>query len=176
MKLIVGLGNPGSEYAKTRHNAGFMFVDYVYDHNEVIKSWKFDKYSNSELAVVIFQNEETILVKPQTFMNKSGHSVVKLAITYKIQPTDCFIAHDDLDFKLGDFKISLGKGPKLHNGITSIEELWKTKNFWRIRIGVDNRNEPIPGDTYVLRSFDVEELSSLYSVFQEILNIHLSKL
>lgn len=170
MKLIIGLGNPGEKYMLTRHNAGFLFVDYLYDQAEIVKPWKFDKYANAELAEVTVGNNQITLVKPQTFMNRSGESVTKLAIRYSISPSDTFVAHDDLDIKLGDHKISLGKGPKLHNGVSSIESLWKTKEFWRIRIGVDNRTDPIPGETYVLQNFLSTEIKSLRNVFSSIEN------
>lgn len=173
MKLIVGLGNPSEEYAKTRHNAGFMFIDYLYSQSEIVKPWKFDRYANSDISQVMLQGYshklQAILAKPQTFMNKSGITVVHLAIKHQIQPSDCYIAHDDLDIKLGEFKISLGKGPKLHNGTKSIEELWKTKEFWRIRIGVDSRTESIPGETYVLQNFRKEEFEILNSSFPTIM-------
>lgn len=167
MKLIVGLGNPGEKYALTRHNAGFLFVDYVYDKsNEVIKPWKFDKYANAEIAEIELNNTEILLAKPQTFMNRSGETATKLAINHSFLPSDVYVAHDDLDIKLGEFKISLGKGPKLHNGIKSIEEIWKTKEFWRIRLGVDNRTESISGESYVLASFAKEEIVLLDNTFK----------
>lgn len=172
MKLIIGLGNPGDEYKLTRHNAGFLFVDYLYENNEVIKHWKFDKYSNAEISEVTLHDTRytlhVILAKPQTFMNRSGETVTKMAIKNLLSPADVYIAHDDLDIKLGEFKISLGKGPKLHNGISSIETIWKTKEFWRIRIGVENRTVPISGETYVLSNFQKEEIKLLQESFKVI--------
>lgn len=174
MKIIVGLGNPGEKYTLNRHNAGFMFVDYLYDNAEVLKPWKFDKYSNAEIAEINLQATsyklQAVLAKPQTFMNRSGLSVKQLATNYKLQATSCYVAHDDLDIKLGEFKISLGKGPKLHNGIASVEDIWKTKEFWRVRIGVENRTQPIPGETYVLSSFLPDEMGTLHDSFKHILN------
>lgn len=168
MKLIIGLGNPGDKYILTRHNAGFLFVEDLYKKNEVIKPWKFDKYVNAEVAEISVNDKKLILAKPQTFMNRSGETVTKMAIKNLLSPTDLFVAHDDLDFKLGEFKISLGKGPKLHNGTKSIEKIWKTKEFWRIRIGVDNRTEPIPGEDYVLQNFLTDELTRLQNIFSDI--------
>lgn len=176
MKLVVGLGNPGEKYAKTRHNAGFMFVDFLYKNSEVIKPWKFDKYSNAEISEIELHATRytlhVILAKPQTFMNRSGETVKKLMKNeeLRIATQNVFVAHDDLDIKLGEFKVSLGKGPKLHNGISSIEEVWKTKEFWRIRIGVDNRSEPISGETYVLQNFHTDELSFIYNIFPVVKN------
>jgi PTH1 family peptidyl-tRNA hydrolase len=168
MKLLIGLGNPSDKYVLTRHNAGFMFVDYVYEHNEIIKPWKFDKYVNAEVAEISNNNKTIILAKPQTFMNRSGETAVKLIIRNSVSPSDVYVAHDDLDIKLGEFKVSLGKGPKLHNGISSIEELWKTKEFWRIRIGIENRTEPISGETFVLSNFNKEDLSLLDNTFEKL--------
>lgn len=169
MKLLVGLGNPGDKYIQTRHNVGFMFLDFMYEKSEVTKPWKFDKYMNAEIAQVTYKDTDFLLAKPQTFMNRSGETIKQLTTHYNLQPNDCYIAHDDLDFKLGDFKISLGKGPKLHNGITSIENMLRTKDFFRIRIGIDNRTAPIPGETYVLSNFTQEELRNLQDVFSSIL-------
>lgn len=170
MKLLIGLGNPGEKYMLTRHNAGFMFLDYMYTHNEIIKPWKFDKYVNAEVAEISMNKTEIILAKPQTFMNRSGETAVKLIIRNSISPADVYVAHDDLDIKLGEFKVSLGKGPKLHNGISSIEDMWKTKEFWRIRIGVENRTEPIPGETFVLSNFSSDDLSLLDKTFFSMAN------
>ncbi len=174
MKLIVGLGNPGEKYIHTRHNAGFMFVDYLYEKREVVKAWKFDKYVNAETSLVTNDKLEYLIVKPQTFMNRSGEAVTKLAIKYSVPPADVYIAHDDLDFPLGEFKISLGKGPKLHNGIRSIEEVWKTKEFWRIRLGVDNREAPISGETYVLSNFTENEMLTFTKTCEHIVNSYFS--
>ncbi|HRN71267.1 MAG TPA: aminoacyl-tRNA hydrolase, partial [Candidatus Woesebacteria bacterium] len=89
-------------------------------------------------------------------------------IRYSLSPNEVYVAHDDLDIKLGEWKISLGKGPKLHNGITSIETVWKTKEFWRIRIGIENRTEPIAGESYVLQNFYHDEINILQESFKTI--------
>lgn len=145
MKLIVGLGNPGKEYAHHRHNVGFMFVDYMSENAQ----------------------SKHIFLKPQTFMNKSGGAVQKVMQFYKIPLENLYVVHDDLDIPLGKFKIQKGTGPKLHNGLTSIEEKLGTKNFWRIRIGVENRpteNRP-SGEVYVLNNFTPEEHHRITQIF-----------
>lgn len=119
MKLVVGLGNPGEKYKDTRHNVGFMVID------------KLKKYKENLRKVV--------LVKPKTFMNKSGVVVAKLKRFYKISVDDLYVVHDDLDLKLGEYKIQKGVGPKVHNGVSSVEEQLGSKEFWRVRVGVDNR-------------------------------------
>ncbi len=150
MKLLVGLGNPGEKYKNNRHNVGYMFVDYL--ENKIGKK------------------KDIIVAKTQVFMNESGRAVNKLTNTYNLEPNTLYIIHDDLDIRLGEYKIQKGKGPKLHNGIESIEQTLQTKDFWRVRIGVDNRDEDnrIPGEKYVLQDFVPEEKITLKTVFEEI--------
>ncbi len=155
MYLIVGLGNPGEEYKNTRHNAGFMFVDAFAKSLEL--EFKFDKYLKSEVLEVV---GKFVLAKPQTFMNESGTAVKLLKDKYGFSVPEIHTIHDDLDIKLGEHKVQQGIGPKVHNGITDIEEKLKAKDFWRIRLGVDNRDlqNRIPGEAYVLQNFKKEEL------------------
>jgi len=150
MKLIVGLGNPGAKYAQNRHNSGFMLVDYLKQNASF--------------------NSDVEYLKPQTFMNKSGDEVSRKVNFYKIKPEDLVVIHDDLDLKLGEYKIQKGKGPKIHNGINHIEERLGTKDFWRVRIGVDARpiENRLPGDAYVLQNFQSGELVKLIELFPEI--------
>jgi peptidyl-tRNA hydrolase, PTH1 family len=184
MKLIVGLGNPGEKYKDNRHNVGFMFVDYLADQStnpstgqstSQSTNWKFDKYLQADICTVSYQlpttNYQLTLAKPQTFMNLSGTAVKKLTTHYQLPTTNLFIAHDDLDIPLGKFKIQLASGPKIHNGITSVENSLQTNNFYRIRIGVDNRSPErrIPGETYALQDFTKEEYLSLQNIFQKIM-------
>jgi PTH1 family peptidyl-tRNA hydrolase len=165
MKLIIGLGNPGTEYENTRHNVGFLFLDYFAQKN----SFKLNKKFSSEMLEIAQNNEKFILEKPQTFMNRSGEAVSKIKNFYKITNENIYVVHDDLDLRLGEFKIQKGIGPKLHNGILSIEEFLKGKDFYRIRIGVDNRTDvKIPGQEYVLGKFTKEENQRLLQVFDGI--------
>lgn len=170
MKLLIGLGNPGNKYQNNRHNVGFMFVDYLKKVEE--RGWKMDKYIESEICEIEINNEKVILVKPQTFMNASGVSVLKLTKTYDLEPSNLYVIHDDLDIRLGEYKIQFGKGPKLHNGIESIEKSLRTKDFWRIRIGVDNRDleNRVSGENYVLENFTPEEATLIEAIFPRILN------
>jgi PTH1 family peptidyl-tRNA hydrolase len=116
MKLIVGLGNPGREYENTRHNVGAIFIDYL---------------KKKEIPSGI------ILAKTDVFMNDSGTSVRKMVDYYKLGLDFLCVVHDDLDIPLGSYKIQKGKGPKLHNGILSVENELGSEDFWRVRIGVD---------------------------------------
>lgn len=177
MRLIVGLGNPGEKYKNNRHNVGFMFLDYlVYQLTSLrVNALKYDKYLNSQLAKLVINNNELLFSKPQTFMNLSGPAVKKLISNFKLKISNLIIVHDDLDIPLGKFKIQKGTGPQLHNGIESIEKSLRTKNFWRIRIGIDNRPAQrsfreggIDGETYVLQNFLKEEKKIVANLFPQI--------
>lgn len=204
MKLIVGLGNPGEKYKETRHNAGFMFVEYFARHSgpsRILRgSWsrgvytersrsapqddgdlfKNDKYSNSEIAEINQNDTKIVLAKPQTFMNRSGEAVKALvkryekgvdSVNYQLQITnDLYLAHDDLDLPFGHFKIQQGKGPELHYGVNSVEQHLKTKDFWRVRIGIDGRTDEnrISGETYTLQNFTSTEKQLLEELFAQI--------
>jgi len=160
VKLIVGLGNIGDEYVKTRHNAGFLFLDQL-----AKESFTFEKKFKASVSTLMIDEKKIILAKPHTMMNNSGLAVRLLADYYKLWPKNICIAHDDLDIHLGEFKLQYGKGPKIHNGILSIEKYLSSKSFWRTRIGVDNRSpearKNIRGHAYVLGMFTNEELDSL---------------
>lgn len=257
MKLIVGLGNPENDYRTTRHNAGFLFVDYLLQHvlgsvqhtpssiqhvpssvqhpsssvqhtidpknttpaglkntppagskntspagskNDTITSSEntplaglkstsiansndiaFSKAANipftsstkfnADMAEAEINNHKTLIAKPQTYMNRVGESIAQLKRFYKISTDDIIIAHDDLDLSLGNFKIQKGRGPKIHNGVISIENHLKTDDFWRIRIGIDNRTDiRHEGKDYVLSTFHQDELAKLQQTFNSILN------
>jgi PTH1 family peptidyl-tRNA hydrolase len=108
----------------------------------------------------------TLVKTKDVFMNESG----RLIANFKLQTSDLFVAHDDLDIRLGEFKIQKGVGPKQHNGVLSVENALKTKDFWRIRIGIDNRTIPNvqSGEDYVLQKFSLEERKTLDEVFEKI--------
>lgn len=191
MKLIVGLGNPGETYKNNRHNVGFMFVDSLAKQFSNDTQFKFDKYLQSEYLQLPLlppttnnqqpiTSNQLILAKPQTFMNKSGEAVSKLLSRFLLSPTtnnqqpttNLIVVHDDLDIPFGKFHIQVGRGPLLHNGLESIENHIKTKEFTRVRIGVDGRTpeRKIDGETYVLQDFTNEELFTLQSdLFSKIL-------
>lgn len=155
MKIILGLGNPGIEYANTRHNVGISFVDFLSQKLDSAYGWRREKNK------MVFKTNEFTLIKTfNVFMNESGNLLSSLD----------YLVHDDLDIKLGKYKIQKGKGPKVHNGVESVENKLKTKDFWRVRIGIDNRTTPIDGETYVLQRFSPEERETLNKVFEEICN------
>ncbi|MEJ2347901.1 MAG: aminoacyl-tRNA hydrolase [Patescibacteria group bacterium] len=162
MKLIVGLGNPGEEHKNNRHNVGFMVVDGL--SNEKWSSVR--KFQ----SLIIKKGQKFILAKPQTYMNSSGKAVKKIVDHFKIKTSDLWVIHDDLDISLGDFKIQKGKGPRLHKGVISIEKELGKSDFWRVRVGVENRDPEnrIPGEAYVLQDFKEEEMEIIKSVVNEI--------
>ena len=148
MRLIVGLGNPGEEYKNNRHNAGFVLVDYLAS----FLGGSFEK--NKQVESLVLKSGEIILARPLTFMNDSGKAVSKLVNFYRLNIGSLFVAYDDLDIKLGEYKIVFGKPPKTHNGVWSIINNLKTSDFWHIRIGVENRGvERTSGEKYVLQDF-----------------------
>lgn len=160
MMLIVGLGNPGKKYENNRHNVGHMLIDYL------------TKPTSPDL-VGIRGSSESKLVKTDCFMNLSGIFVKKLFTIYHLSSNNLIIVHDDLDIPLGKFHIQFGVGPQLHNGLESIEQQLKTKDCWRVRIGVDNRlpNKKISGETYTLQDFLPEENKLLKTeIFPKILS------
>jgi PTH1 family peptidyl-tRNA hydrolase len=137
MKILIGLGNPGSEYEDNRHNIGFMIMDKIARESEA--EFKFDKKINAEIAKGKFGGKPAMLVKPHTFVNKSGEAVKKAKNAYKIKPTDIIVVHDDLDIGFGLFKISFEKNAGGHKGVQNIIDHLKTNKFWRLRIGTANR-------------------------------------
>lgn len=183
-KFIVGLGNPGREYKNTRHNVGFLFLDYFLKevqvrniNTQVYKSITKNKSKIlSENTEVRMGDKRILLVKPQTYMNLSGQAVMYFIRMYKLDPkVDLIVIHDDLDIRLGEYKIQKGKGPRLHNGIESIETSLGFKDFLRFRIGIDNREAEnrISGENYVLQKFQEEELNKIpmSSLYDELIKI-----
>lgn len=173
MKLIIGLGNPGGKYKNNRHNAGFMVVDKlstVYRLLSTDSSKEKWELHEKLLSRVYKTSENVLLAKPETFMNDSGKAVANLANWFKVTSDNLYLVYDDLDIRLGEWKISKGKGPRIHNGVNSVEESLGTSDFWHVRIGVDNRDltERIPGQHYVLQDFTKEEQAILESVLANV--------
>lgn len=149
MKLVIGLGNPGKKYVLNRHNVGYMAID-----------WLKKKSLPSNI----------ILKKSGVFMNSSGPEIKKLISHYSLDINHLYIVYDDLDIPLGKFKIQKGTGPKDHKGLNSIYGALNTKDFWHIRIGVDNRipQDKTPGEDYVLSDFTDEEKLLLNKTFSDL--------
>ena len=136
MKLIVGLGNPGREYERTRHNAGFWFVDALARFHG--KSLAAEKKFFGEAGRL---TNDCWMLKPTTFMNRSGQAVAALAGCYQIAPEEILVVHDELDLKPGEVKIKLGGGVAGHNGLKDIQARLGTADFWRLRIGIGHPRE-----------------------------------
>lgn len=159
MKLIVGLGNPGKRYQKTRHNVGFLVLDTLHEQLSEygISPWELSKKFNGEIAGCTRSGEKILLLKPMTFMNASGQAVQLVAHYYHISPTDIVIVHDDKDLPLGDIKIQRDRGHAGHNGIRSIIEHIGTKGIRRVRCGIAPKKPIEDTAAFVLRKFDLRE-------------------
>ena len=142
MKLIVGLGNPGSEYRDTRHNVGFMVVDALVDRWQVDDQWR-EKFGALQIKRSVGE-EQVIIAKPMTFMNLSGQAVQGLVGFYKIEPADVFVVTDDVALPVGRLRARRDGGAGGHNGLKSIIQSLATQAFPRMRVGVgrgDNRRD-----------------------------------
>jgi len=188
-QLIIGLGNPGEKYLQTRHNAGFIIIDEL---RKITKSTNFNLENkfNAQVSEKIMQNNENknflekilhtqsrklFLIKPQSFMNKSGEVIRKFIDFYKIPIENITVIHDDLDLTVGKFKLSKDSGSAGHNGVENIINLLGTKDFRRIKIGVETKEgreaRKIPGEKFVLQRFSPEELTEIKSLSLDIRNI-----
>lgn len=141
IKLIVGLGNPGPEYERTRHNAGFWFAEDV--AHEIGGSFASDKKFFGQIARGAGASSEVRVIKPQTFMNLSGQSVAAVAKFYDIAPESILVAHDELDLDPGDIKFKFGGGHAGHNGLRDIQAKLGTGDYWRLRIGIGHPRESV---------------------------------
>ena len=174
MKLIVGLGNPEREYLSTRHNIGFMTVDYLrlsLENDLHLTPWTTSKKFQAEISEGILNGEKIIFAKPHTFMNESGQSVAAIVKFYQsITPLDITVIHDDLDIRFGEIKVQTNHSSAGHNGIKSIIEKLGTQNFHRIRIGIAKESRDRQGDAakFVLHKFSLLERAKLKSLFEKI--------
>lgn len=132
IRLIVGLGNPGPEYEQTRHNAGFWLVDNLAGSTRLSRETRF----NALAAKTSIRSQEVWLLKPQTFMNRSGQSVGALARFYKIAADEVLVVHDELDLPPGAAKLKKGGSSGGHNGLKDITAALGTQDYWRLRLGI----------------------------------------
>ena len=149
IRLFVGLGNPGAEYEATRHNAGFWWVDALADKLGLRLSA--DRAYHGHVARVNVSGSAVWLLKPMTFMNRSGQSVAALARFFKIEPADILVIHDELDIQPGLAKLKLGGSSGGHNGLKDIQALLGTPDFWRLRLGIGHPGVKAEVVDYVLR-------------------------
>ena len=166
MIIIIGLGNPGSKYQKTRHNLGFRVID-KFAREEKFPQFKVSKKFNSLILKGKLNKKRIILVKPRTFMNESGKAVKSLVAFYKITRPGLVVIHDDIDLPLGEIKIVKNRGAAGHKGAQSIIGELGTKNFIRFRIGIKPKPYTLTLktlDKFVLQKFNKEEEKVLKEV------------
>lgn len=147
LRLIVGLGNPGDEYARTRHNAGFWFVDELAARHG--GTWRTDRKVQAEVARITLSGEELWLMKPQAYMNRSGGPVGGLADFYKFTAPQVLVAHDELDLPVGTVRLKEGGGHGGHNGLRDLTARLGDA-YWRLRIGIGHPGEKAEVVDYVL--------------------------
>lgn len=163
--LVVGLGNPGPQYAKTRHNLGFMVADLL--AGRIGAQFKVHKRSGAEVVTGRLGDRPVVLAKPQTYMNESGRQVGPLANFYSVAPADVIVIHDELDIDFGRIRLKLGGGEGGHNGLRSVANALGTKNFQRVRIGVGRppgRKDPA---AFVLETFSSTERTEIPAICEQ---------
>ncbi len=176
LKIVIGLGNPDKEYADTRHNVGFMMLDYIANKHDG-DEFKLDRKLNALSTKAKIEKMPVILLKPLTFVNKTGEVAVKAKTAFKVKPEDIILIHDDLDIEFGNTKLSFEKNSGGHRGVESVMKSLKTKKFWRLRIGTANnvlkkaykmsekkKNQAIID--FVLGKFSKKESEELKSIFK----------
>ncbi|MFC4389310.1 aminoacyl-tRNA hydrolase [Gracilibacillus marinus] len=163
MKCIIGLGNPGRKYEKTRHNVGFMVVDELLKrHGWTLQKQKF----NGLYTMETLHSEKVLFVEPQTYMNLSGECIQPLIDYYQIDVEDIVVIYDDLDLPLGKVRLRQTGGHGGHNGVRSLIDRLNTKQFNRVRFGIGRPITPIPVVDYVLGTFSKEEEEVLHNSIQ----------
>ena len=171
MKLIFGLGNPGDEYKNTRHNVGFIFVHELIKLYGVIKNHK-TKFNSKYYGPVNIKGKKVMLIIPETYMNRSGSSVIGFNNFFKLPIRKTIVIHDEVDIPLGKIKVKVGGGNAGHNGLKSIDQMIG-QNYLRIRIGIgrpENKNMDIA--SYVLQDFSQAEMN----ILQNVINVAIKNL
>jgi len=170
IELLVGLGNPGPEYAGTRHNAGFWFVDEVARVHG--GSFKREKKFHGEVARVRLAGQDVWLLKPDTFMNNSGQAVAALAGFYKIAPEHILVAHDDLDLPVGVARLKQGGGHGGNNGLRDIiSRLGNNRNFARLRLGIAHPGESRKVTAHVLGKPSAEDRRAIEDAIDRAMDV-----
>ena len=166
MWLIVGLGNPGREYARHRHNAGFMTIDLL---AEQVDADSFRSKFSGEIARAWLKDEDALLLKPMTYMNCSGDSVQPCAAFYKIPAENIIVVHDELDLPFGEVRLKMGGGHGGNNGVRSLIQRLGTPDFGRVRIGIGRPSAGFKGDPsdWVLNPFSSEEREKLPATLKQ---------
>lgn len=163
--LVIGLGNPGPQYEKTRHNIGFVVADAL--AARLGGSFKVHKRSGAEIITGRLGNRPVVVAKPRTYMNESGRHVGPLAKFYSVSPADVIVIHDELDIDFGKIRLKLGGGEGGHNGLRSVANALGTKDFQRVRIGIGRppgRKDPAD---FVLENFSAAERKELPAICEQ---------
>lgn len=169
VSLIVGLGNPGSEYEKTRHNAGFWFLDELARQQNL--SFKVEKKFHGEVTRYKHAGEDVWLLKPTTFMNLSGQSVQALANFYKINLDEILVVHDELDLSVDTARLKKGGGHGGHNGLRDIASKMGGNNFLRLRIGIGHPGDKSKVTNHVLKKASTDDQISIERNIERALNV-----
>jgi PTH1 family peptidyl-tRNA hydrolase len=154
--LVVGLGNPGPQYATTRHNLGFLVADVLADR--IGSGFKVHKKSGAEVVTGRLGGRSVVLAKPRTYMNESGRHVGPLAKFYSVAPADVIVLHDELDIDFGRIRLKFGGGVAGHNGLRSVGSALGTNDFARVRLGIGRPPGRQSGAAFVLENFASREL------------------
>ena len=164
MYLVIGLGNVGSKYTFTRHNAGFMIADSLAMKNS--EAFRENSKLKSLITKIKFNNEDTLLIKPTTYMNRSGEALRAVIDYYKIPIENTLVVYDDLSLELGKIRFRASGSDGGHNGIKSIIQHLGTNKFARLKIGIGPQ-PPIPSEAFVLQNFSNSELETLKTVINK---------
>ena len=167
IRLVVGLGNPGKEYERTRHNAGFWLVERFASANGIVLR----KDNKFQALVGRHEPSGAWLLMPQSFMNASGRAVQMLAGFFKIKPDEILVVHDELDFPPGTARIKQGGGIAGHNGLKDISQRLATHDYWRLRLGVGKPPAGMEGADYVLQKPPAEERAAIDAAIERALAV-----
>ncbi len=169
MFLLLGLGNPGDEYEKTRHNAGYIVLDAFAKKYDA--AWRERDEFQGWVAEARIGETKVILAKPWTYMNASGRTAVALAHFYKIKPDHIIVVSDDVSLPLGTLRVRTEGSPGGHNGLKSIIESLGTESFPRVKIGVDAQPENVPLEAWVLSKFSKDEMKMIETVVEQAVEV-----
>ncbi|MCW1888394.1 MAG: aminoacyl-tRNA hydrolase [Candidatus Moranbacteria bacterium] len=170
MLLIIGLGNIGKKYERTRHNAGFLALDYIH-HTHQCDAWTEEKNLSGFVSKGTLGTQKVLLFKPATLMNNSGLAVAKIIHYYKLTLNKIIVIHDDMDIPSGKVKLTLSSRAAGNNGVQSIIDHLRTQDFKRIRIGIGRPSDTLgycePSHNYVLENFTPPEEELLQALFEK---------
>ena len=169
IRLIAGLGNPGREYERTRHNAGYWWVDAIAEKRRA--AWKKESKFAGSTARIEEGGRDFWLLKPATYMNESGRSLGAFMRFYRIEPAELLVVHDELDLPPGTVRLKMGGGTGGHNGLTDIIEVLGTKEFWRLRVGIGHPGDKNRVPDYVLEKPRREEQELIDPPFDRSLDL-----